>query len=1115
MKSLSLSPVARLSHHAETRPEALALCFLADGEAKLIAWTYAELASHVQSIAMRLRKYAGQRALLLHPPGLEFVAALFACWAAGVVAVPAPMPRFSRNNRSGERFARLVADADPEVALTTLAKLHLAETFGRSTPGLERLRWAATNEGESSDTPQFSLPPPPSPHQLAMLQYTSGSTGTPRGVMLSHGNLASNQAAIQKKFGHTQASRVVSWLPPYHDMGLIGGILQPLAVGFPCLLMDPAHFMQRPVRWLQAISRFGATSSGGPDFAYQLCVTAIDARELVGVDLSTWDLAFTGAEPVRDTTLQRFAERFAPWGFRRSAFYPCYGLAESTLLVTGGDKATEPVLRQIDSRPQVGCGSVVSGHDLRVVTPEGRSCADGVVGEIWVSGPSVAEGYWKRPEDTAASFVVLPSDADASQRFLRTGDLGCLYQGELFVMGRLKDLIIVRGRNIHPQDIEAAVSACHPVLGASVAFGIPGDEGEQLAVVAEVRREHRHSPHLERALATLHAVIGREFDLHVQQSALVNPGTLLRTTSGKVRRAACREAYLAGQWDLRANLLPEAGPISGSQALADELALAMTAATADERMVKLRSYLERRTAQVLGVPVSWLAPEATLSDLGVDSLMRMELLLQLEADLDISLGSEGVQSDTSLESLARRIHVIKEAGGSHSRSATCERALDEAPIPFTPIQVDFLRPGLIDPRKLYTIAYLRLPADTDMARLEATVRRLDAEFDALRVRFIQDGERWSQSLCAASSGVSFRRLDLKGESTANVRQAAEQLYQTMHEGFDLQRGLLAQAVWLDTGAGNRSVLAFAVHHLVADGTAMAVLLVALERAYRHGRVAVPRSSGVTYAQWGHRLSAFSRSPAVVADLAYWQQVCGPSPRAAAPPEGTANGGGEADDWTSLRRQIDPLCCKRLLERYPSSRLQHDLFLVLWARAWGRQTGQLRVLVELEDHGRHALLDGAATDAPTTTVGWLASRFPVAVPLQPDETLSTLLERVSKIVAEIPYHGLSYGLLRHVHPDPAVRGEMECLARPAIKMVYRSRLDHGFRVDARFPVFLVQHINRSRSIDRQSPGMALEIGRSNTGLNWKIAYNRRLHDEASAQALAERLEALLQDAFPHD
>ncbi len=458
-----------LRHRAAHQGNDRGFTYLTDGETDEVHWTYAELDRRARAIGSWLQSQglAGERALLLYPAGLEFIAAFFGCLYAGAVAVPAYPPR---RNRTMSRIQTIADDAEAKVALTTHDVLERIQEVIDETPDLKRIRWRATDQLERGLEHDWQHPDVHG-DTLAFLQYTSGSTGVPKGVVLNHANLMHNSALISYAFEVTRTGRSVFWLPSYHDMGLIGGILQPMYVGQLNVLMSPVSFLQKPLRWLQAISRYKVAISGGPNFAYDLCVRKITPDQTEDLDLSTWRLAFNGAEPIREETIESFSKAFAHCGFKREAFYPCYGLAEATLLVSGGFRMAPPVIRTFDAeslenhqvvdalpdeegaRSLVGCGGTLMDQEILIVDPETRTrCPADGVGEIWVAGPSVALGYWKRPEETIETFHA--HLADGSGPYLRTGDLGFMCDNELFVNGRLKDLIIIRGLNHYPQDIE-------------------------------------------------------------------------------------------------------------------------------------------------------------------------------------------------------------------------------------------------------------------------------------------------------------------------------------------------------------------------------------------------------------------------------------------------------------------------------------------------------------------------------------------------------------------------------------------------------------------------------------------------------------------------------------
>jgi len=561
-----------LRHRAQRQPEDRAYVFLSDRGDETGSLTFFELHARARAVAFDLaaRMRPGGRVLLVFPPGLDFMVGFFGCVLAGLIPVPMMAPR---RNSARDATANIVADCGPEVALTNreLASSPRGNTLARFTDAgvacllLDEL--GGTMPREAPDLPV------PAASDIAFLQYTSGSTSAPKGVMVSHGNLIDNLEMINIAFGNTRQSTYVSWLPLYHDMGLVLNALATLYAGSLCVLLAPVTFMHRPMTWLRAIHHYRAEVAGAPNFAFDLCVDRMIAEHATDLDLSCWSVAFNGAEPVRHDTIQRFTAAFAPLGFSARAVYPCYGMAEATLLISGRQRGLGPVtctvsracLRQNevteptavdDAQVLVGCGGHLAGEQIAMVDPDTlRRLGPNRIGEIWVHGPNVAQGYWKNQDATAAAFHAA-IDGEAGNRWLRTGDLGFLNAaGELFITGRVKDLLIIRGMNHYPQDIEATVQAAHPALRqhCGAAFVVTdGHDNEKVAVVQEVERTSRNDIDPDEIGALIREAVANEHEVAVHHVVLVRPGAVPKTTSGKIQRSLTRRLWLENRLNLLA-----------------------------------------------------------------------------------------------------------------------------------------------------------------------------------------------------------------------------------------------------------------------------------------------------------------------------------------------------------------------------------------------------------------------------------------------------------------------------------------------------------------------------------------------------------------------------------
>ncbi|MGV0838479.1 beta-ketoacyl synthase N-terminal-like domain-containing protein [Mycolicibacterium thermoresistibile] len=617
------------------------------GEREHSRLTYQDLDIRARAIAATLQRQgaAGERVLVLCPSGLDFIAAMFGCFYVGAVAVPVHPPV---HNRLISRVASIVADVRASIVLTTsTTQIDLRDVLDGLHDG-DALRWLAVDTVDP-DVAAGWVAPDVDSGAVAFVQYTSGSTSTPKGVVLTHRNLLANLESIVRDAGLDDEARVVSWLPLHHDMGLIGGVFGVVRFGGTGFLMPPSVFIQRPMGWLEAISRHGANLSVAPNFGYELCVERSTPEERAALDLSTWVRAYCGAEPVRPRTMQRFADAFAPAGFRPEYIHPVYGLAEATLFVSGNPEfGVRPTIRNLDSvalrehrvvatgaedpaaSAVVGCGQAGYGQEVVIVDPVSHlPCRSDQIGEIWVAGENVAQGYLGKPAESAETFSAFLSDSGRGP-FLRTGDYGFLLDGELFVTGRLKDLIIIRGRNYHPNDIEATVQETHPALmnGRGAAFAVTPDSGgpEQLVMIQEVDREQLGENNFDELIVGIRTAITAGHDIQAHTVALVDPLRIPTTSSGKIRRNACRQRFLDGeleplaQWQLPTPRDTESEP-------QPEPGTGRTPRSADE----IRTWFIAQLAGELGLTPADIDSTQPFAYYGLDSVRAIQLTTALEA----------------------------------------------------------------------------------------------------------------------------------------------------------------------------------------------------------------------------------------------------------------------------------------------------------------------------------------------------------------------------------------------------------------------------------------------------------------------------------------------------
>lgn len=822
---------------AASSPDQVAFTFLRDGEKDEVNWTYAELEQRARAVAVELQSAHcfGQRVLLLYPSGLDFIAAFWGCVLAGAVAVPAYPPR---SNRTLFRLQAIANDCQAAAVLTTrqiLSRMQL--NSGNGSP-FATLRCLVTDDLPLNTAEEWQRKHPGA-DSIALLQYTSGSTSTPKGVMVSHANLLHNEALIQRAFRQSKESIIVGWLPLYHDMGLIGNALQPIYSGARCILMSPVSFLQSPVRWLRAISHYKATTSGGPNFSYDLCTRKITPQDEEGLDLSSWTVAFNGAEPVRAETLKKFAERFVRLGFKREALVPCYGLAEATLLVSGlrdsrpaktlkvdagalaGHRIRRRVAKNGTARTLVSSGRAADGIRLRIVDPEsGLRCPAHQVGEIWVEGASVAQGYWGQAEESERIFNARIAKSRGG-RFLRTGDLGFIQDGELFVTGRLKDLIIVRGRNLYPQDIEATVERAHPGLraGCVAAFSMDAEPEERVVIVQEVERGYEHKTAGMADAVRCAVVEQHEIQPHV--ILLTRAGTIPKTSSGKIQRYMCREQFVAGTLD------PIAQWHGG---VASDAAVSFTRAATP---AALEQWLVRKFASGTNVAADEIDVNRPVAHYTLDSLAAVELVHAIEREWGITAPVSVLLKDISIRELT--LELLKS-----SPSSAVGIAREEFPEADTSSRSgDFaLSEGQkalwflyqLDPQNTaYNLSFAaRITSGIKAPVLQRAFQTLADRHEALRMTF-HSVEGVPLQRLHDSVELPFREFDATEWDAASLQ---DHIQQEADFHFNLEQGPLLRVTLFQ--CKSEHVICLTTHHIIADLWSLSLLMRELTSLYVAG-----------------------------------------------------------------------------------------------------------------------------------------------------------------------------------------------------------------------------------------------------------------------------------------
>ena len=854
-----------LRYRAQQQSDQRAYTFLVDGKGE-VSITYAQLDQKARCIAAMLQEQVevGSRALLLYQSGLDYIAAFFGCLYAGVIAVPVYPPSSAH---SLPRVQAIAANSQAAIAMTTNSNLSTRKNWSVAFP--KSLQLLVTDQLEESQTNAWWNYKPES-DRLAFLQYTSGSTGDPKGTMVSHGNLIHNLEMIRQRLGYTAHTVSVSWVPFFHDLGLIAGVLLPLFTGFRGILMSPTAFIRRPVCWLEAITHYRATASYAPYFAYELCVRNITQEDLVQLDLRSWEVAVTGAERVRAEVMERFAEVFSACGSRREALTPAYGLAEGTLMVSSSPVNVAPKIFYFDrdrleqhsvvdcngkketSQALVGCGPIAEDQRLIVVHPETlRECSPNEVGEIWVAGPSVAQGYWQRPQETEHTFCAFTATGEGP--FLRTGDLGFLFAGEVVITGRLKDMIIIRGRNHYPQDIEVAVEQCHEGLrpGCGAAFSIEVDGEERLVVVQEIVRGYEPENAIFQAIRQ---AIAEQYELQVYAIVLIRHGSILKTSSGKIQRWACRKAFLTDQLLVVArDVLTFNRPVSLQEreqiSFSRERLLALSP---QERYPCLQRYLVSEIADNLCMDSGAVPLDQPLSVLGLDSLQTVSLQYILETCLTITFPPTLFLQECTILGLVNEILRLLAAPVSEVISVGSSSDLEEQKeysLSSGQQALWFLQHLAPNSAKYNLARVFRVYAELDVKAIEQTIHMLVERHPMLRVLLLS---RYARPVQTVASCAQFS-LPIVDASQCSQEECKARILEDAFRPFDMEHEWPVRICCYSRSSREHWFL-LSIHHIAVDFWSLVILLNDLHALVQSGtlqeaRPSTSKAQYIDYVRW--------------------------------------------------------------------------------------------------------------------------------------------------------------------------------------------------------------------------------------------------------------------------
>ncbi len=1068
-----------LEQRASTSPDRLAYRFLKDGSLEPQEISYAALYLRASAIAEVLSQSSerGAPILLLCPPGLDYIASLWGCLLAERVAVPSLPPRFSQ---ASQRFKTLVSDTRASLALGTngIRKSYAAACAAE---GVEpALRILAVEDIAATQTPFSSQA---RTDDLAVLQYTSGSTSAPRGVMLSHAHLLENCTRSIEAAGFAPESQLVSWLPPYHDMGLIGTILLAPTVGCHATMMSPITFITQPVRWLEAITRYRGTHAGAPDFAFALCTQRVDEAQRAKLDLSSWRVAWNGAERVRPSTIDAFCEAFEPVGFKRSSLRPCYGLAEATLIVSFSDargpqvfaastsaleqNRVEPAASPSDTSLLMGSGKVVSGHEVQIVDPTTcTKAAANTVGEIWVRGPSVAYGYFEKPAATADTFQGKLA-GQAEHRWLRSGDLGFLRDGELYVTGRLKDLLVVRGRNFYPDDLERTAQSVHPAVrpNAGAAFSVEVDGEERVCLVQEVNL--RNTPFSEVAEAISSAIL-EEHELTLHDVWLVGPGRIPKTSSGKIQRGAAKRMYLEQAFDARFKRSEHSTPESHAH------------------NQRIDAVVEKEFCELLGL--ERIDPNENLFALGVQSVIAIQLAARLEQKLGIELPLRALFEARTLKELAARVASAEKK----APLPPIEREEAES-YPVSLAQERMWFEHAVDPEaSAYNVSgALVLRGPCDEARLARAVESVVLEHEILHTRYASGAHGITQHVAKGSNFAVERRAV---ETLAFAVAASEALAQAP---FDLEHGPIIRVTLFSISPDLR-VLTFVVHHIAADGISLDLATDAVFSRYAANELPPAEHSRVRYldfARWQQR--TVERGP-IEAAVDYWKTKLQGAPTLLSlpldyprPPRRSLRGSLVARKLSpSLIQALDAFCATHHVTHYMT--LLSAFYALLQ-----RSTGESDLSVGTPTTGRHH---------PQTEklIGTFVNMLVMRTFVDGATPFEALVSQVRGTVLEAFEHRAA-PFERVVEAVAPVRSQAHT---PLFQVMFDYQVMRNLPSEVKELTVVPQLLNRSAS----QYDLSMSVLEAQEATLLHLEFRTDLFTQATAERLADRFLLLLESAL---